>query len=166
MENQNPNAASKGTKINETVTILAVTFTNPREGERQVILHTTKCKVMKTREGEPVERFKFSLKQWNNFVLSSGKPEVIYNKQILGGKYNLVSQFVEAGDAFLVGEGTYSKPHFARVSESVSMSALAIANDTAKAEAAYYASLFAPVAKTEVVGTPAGNAEDGSGIEA
>lgn len=168
-ETANPNAVTKGTKINETVTILGVSYTTPKGGERQVIMHTSKCAKMKTREGLPVERFKFSLKQWNNFVQASGKPEIIYNKQIVGGKYNIVSQFVEAGDAFLQGEGTYSKPHFARVSEAITMSAFAIANDTAKAEEAYYASVFsqqsvapAPI----VVSAQASDANDGSDIAA
>lgn len=139
MENTNPNAPLKGQKINESVIITGVSYMNPKDGDRKVVLHTTKCKVMKTREGQSVERFTFTVKQWNNFVKASGKPEFIYNKQILGGKYNIESKFVEAGDAFLVGEGTYSKAHFARISESLVMSNTAQAEDTRLATQAYYA---------------------------
>lgn len=168
-ENTNPNAALVGKTINESVTILAVTYTTSREGERKVVLHTTKCKQMQTREGKAVERFTFSPKQWDNFVKASGKPEIIYNKQIIGGKYNIESKFVTAGSAFLQGEGTYSKDHFARVSESLVMSAFAVANDTAKAEEAYYAAMFAPkaleVAPVNIVSAPVAD-NDGSDISA
>ena len=170
MENQentqentvNPNAALVGKTINESVTILAVTYTTSREGERKVVLHTTKCKHMQTREGKAVERFTFSPKQWDNFVKASGKPEIIYNKQIIGGKYNIESKFVTAGSAFLQGEGIYTKDHFARVTESVVMSAFAVANDTAKAEEAYYASIFATNKAAEVapVSMPVSSKED------
>jgi len=134
---------SKGQKISEKVIILsvsrAVSKPNTPEEKRLIVLHTTKCKTMRTKKDEPVERFTFTEKQWNNFVNASGQPAFIYEKQIIGGTYAIDSQFVEEGDAFLQGEGTYHTAHFARVSESITKSNAAIARDEAAALSAYYA---------------------------
>lgn len=136
------NKPTKGQKNVESVIIKKVTHTHTREGVKGVVIHTSKCKNMRTLEGFPVERFKFTEKQWHNFVVASGKPSIIFEKQIIGGVYHLETQWVVAGEPFLRGEGTYTKDHPARVIETINMSQAAVADDTKAATAAYYAYEF------------------------
>lgn len=131
-----------GSKATEKVIIMNVTNIAPKDGEQKVVLHTTKCKTLKDKDGKPVERFTFTLKQWNNFVIASNLPEVLFRKQIIGGTYSIESQYVKEGDAFLRGEGTYTKAHYAKVTEAIERSSFAVAEDARVASEMYYAAIF------------------------
>ena len=141
---------SKANQITEKVVIKRVTEVTTKEGQELVILHTTPCKTLKDKENNAVSRFKLNKKVFEQRAKEVGKPVILFKMDCIGATYEYVAQPVKAGDAFLSGEGTYTKDHNAKVSDSITLSALSIAEDARLAKQAYYASMFAPTVQATV----------------
>lgn len=154
----------------EKVVIKAVSYVTTKQGQELVILHTTPCAKLKDSEGKPVERFKLNRKVFEQRAREVGKPLVIFEKQCIGASYEYSYRAVKAGEAFISGEGTYTKDHNAKVSDKISISASAQAEDSRIAMTAYYNSMFSAPANVPATGvavsTSASSVEDGSDINA
>lgn len=161
-----------GDKQTETLSIRNVTITPVKDDltRKQYVLHTTPSKLNPPREGEKESRFRISEKVFENLANSAGKPAFIFMKECVGAKYTRNSQFVEPGDSWLNGgNGTHEHAHWARVSESIELSAFTQAEDLAAARQAYYASKFAPaksVATPHVAEVPTRTNDEGKDIMA
>jgi hypothetical protein len=138
---------SKANQIVEKVIIKKVTNVTTREGQELVILHTTPCRTLKDKDGNAVVRFKLNKKVFDQRAKEVGKPSILFAMDCIGATYEYVAQPVKEGDAFISGEGTYTKAHNAKVSDSITLSALAVAEDARLAKSAYYASMFAPASQ-------------------
>lgn len=157
---------SKANQITEKVIIKRVTEVTTREGQELVILHTTPCKTLKDKDGAPVSRFKLNKKVFEQRAKEVGKPIILFKMDCVGATYEYVAQPVKAGDAFLSGEGTYTKDHNAKVSDSITLSALAIAEDARLAKSAYYSAMFGnPVQATAQTVPVSSHNEDESGAD-
>lgn len=106
------------------------------------VLHTSPSKTNPPKEGEKVSRFKIADAVFQNMAKNQGKPAILFMKEVIGGTYNLTTQFVKEGEAWLRGEGKYKNDHHAKVTESVNLSSAVIAEDTQALRTAYYANLF------------------------
>lgn len=138
------NKSAKAPQIKESVIIKNITYVTTKVGQQLVILHTTPCKVLKDKDGVAVCRFKLNRKVFEQRAREVNKPLVIFEKQCIGASYEYVAQPVNSGDAWLTGEGTYTVAHNAKVSDKITISAAAMANDTKAATEAYYAAMFSP----------------------
>lgn len=160
---------SKANQIVEKVTIKRVTNVTTREGQELVILHTTPCKTLKDKDGNAVVRFKLNKKVFDQRAKEVGKPSILFAMDCIGATYEYVAQPVKEGDAFISGEGTYTKAHNAKVSDSITLSALAVAEDARLAKSAYYSAMFGnPVQATsqQVAVSSSNDDELGSDISA
>jgi hypothetical protein len=126
----------------ESVIIKKVTFVTTKEGQELVILHTTKCKVLKDKDNNPVERFKLSRKVFAQRAKELDKPLSIFTMDCIGATYEYEYKAVKAGDAWLTGEGTYTTDHNAKVNDSITISSAVQAEDVRMAKAAYYTAKF------------------------
>lgn len=159
---------SKANQITEKVTIKRVTEVTTREGQELVILHTTPCKTLKDKDGNAVVRFKLNKKVFEQRAKEVGKPIILFKMDCVGATYEYIAQPVNEGDAFISGEGTYTKAHNAKVSDSITLSALAVAEDARLAKSAYYSAMFGnPVQATaQTVAVSSNDDESGSDISA
>lgn len=133
---------SKANQIVEKVIIKKVTNVTTKEGQDLVILHTTPCKTLKDKDGNAVVRFKLNKKVFDQRAKEVGKPTILFAMDCIGATYEYIAQPVKEGDAFISGEGTYTKAHNAKVSDSITLSALAVAEDARLAKSAYYSAMF------------------------
>ena len=135
----------------EIVIIKKVTFVTTKENQELVILHTTKCKVLKDKDNNPVERFKLNRKVFAQRAKEVGKPLALFAMDCIGATYEYEYKAVKAGDAWLTGEGTYTTDHNAKVNDSISISSAVQAEDSRLAKAAYYAAMFGQTQETASV---------------
>jgi len=157
---------SKANQITEKVIIKRVTEVTTRNGQELVILHTTPCKTLKDKEGNPVTRFKLNKKVFEQRAKEVGKPVILFKMDCIGATYQYVAQAVKAGDAFLSGEGTYTVDHNAKVSDAIELSALAIAEDARLAKSAYYSAMFGnPVQATAQTVSVSSNEDESAGAD-
>lgn len=141
--NQTPARIAKGTKRNEKAIIKDVTY---NETTDSFVLHTTATK------SNPKGIWQLKAKVFKNFANAAMKPVIMYAKEIIGATFNIESVMVHEGDAWLRGEGVYSKDHFTTVNQSIVRNALSLAEEKQAMYNAYYGAQFgAPSVATEKV---------------